>query len=128
MRLLVCGDRNWDDWEFIFDTLELFPASIELIIEGEAHGADVIARQWAISAMIPYDPYPAHWRHTEKCEPDCKRVIGKPAGPIRNQQMIDDGKPDAVIAFHDDIGNSRGTKDMVTRARKAGIPTAVFHH
>jgi hypothetical protein len=43
---------------------------------------------------------------------------GKAAGPIRNQRMIDEGKPDLVIAFP----GGRGTADMVSRAKKAGIP------
>ena len=35
---------------------------------------------------------------------------------MRNQQMIDEGKPDLVVAF---LGG-RGTTDMVKRARIAG--------
>lgn len=48
--------------------------------------------------------------------------IGLPAlraaGPIRDQEMLDKGKPDLVVAF---LGN-RGTADMVRRAREAGVP------
>jgi predicted Rossmann-fold nucleotide-binding protein len=36
---------------------------------------------------------------------------------MRNQQMIDDGKPDVVIAFP---GGS-GTADMIRRAEAAGV-------
>lgn len=32
---------------------------------------------------------------------------GKAAGPIRNQQMLTEGKPDVVFAFHDDIASSK---------------------
>jgi hypothetical protein len=42
---------------------------------------------------------------------------GRAAGPIRNQQMLDDGKPDLVLAF----AGGRGTDDMCRRAREAGI-------
>ena len=42
---------------------------------------------------------------------------GNAAGPIRNRHMMT-WKPDAVIAFP---GGS-GTADMVSIARKAGIP------
>jgi hypothetical protein len=41
--------------------------------------------------------------------------------PKRNQKMLDDGKPTFVLAFHDDIDESKGTKDMVTRATKAKV-------
>lgn len=43
---------------------------------------------------------------------------GKSAGPIRNQTMLDDGKPDLVLAFP----GGRGTADMVAKAEKHGIP------
>lgn len=36
--------------------------------------------------------------------------------------MLDEGKPDYVLAFHNDIFNSKGTKDMLNRAKKAGVP------
>jgi acyl-CoA synthetase (NDP forming) len=51
--------------------------------------------------------FPANWKKH-----------GKSAGPIRNQLMLDVGKPDLVIAFP---GGS-GTADMIRRARKAGVP------
>jgi len=34
-------------------------------------------------------------------------------------------QPDELIAFHIDIKNSKGTKDMVKQAEKLGIPTRV---
>jgi hypothetical protein len=34
--------------------------------------------------------------------------------------MLEDGQPDLVLAFHSSIEESKGTKDMVKRARAAG--------
>ena len=48
---------------------------------------------------------------------------GKAAGVLRNQQMLDDGHPDLVVYFHKDLENSKGTKDMVTRAVDNKIKT-----
>ena len=42
---------------------------------------------------------------------------GKGAGPIRNQRMLDAGQPDLVVAFE----GGRGTADMITRTKRAGI-------
>lgn len=39
-------------------------------------------------------------------------------GPLRNQRMLEEGKPDLVVAFP----GGGGTKDMVRRAAKAGVP------
>jgi hypothetical protein len=36
--------------------------------------------------------------------------------------MLDVETPNLVLAFHDDIVGSKGTRDMVNRAVKLGIP------
>ena len=54
--------------------------------------------------------------------------LARAAGPIRNQRMLVEGKPDLVIAFHDDLESSRGTKDMIKRSLKAGIRVWHYSH
>jgi hypothetical protein len=51
---------------------------------------------------------------------------GPSAGPKRNQQMLDEGKPGIVYVFHDDIESSKGSKDMKRRAEKAGIKVNIY--
>ena len=41
--------------------------------------------------------------------------------------MLDEGKPDLVIAFHNDLPKSKGTKDMVKRAQKADVPVLLYN-
>jgi hypothetical protein len=43
--------------------------------------------------------------------------LGRKAGPIRHQQMLDESQPALVVAFP----GGRGTADMVCRARGADI-------
>jgi hypothetical protein len=115
MKVLVCGDRNWDNWPSIWQTLRgLGPFTV--IVEGEARGADKMCKYVAEKLGYEVLPYPAEWD-----------TYGNAAGPIRNQQMLDEN-PDIglVLAFHDDLASSKGTKDMVKRARKAGIPVNVI--
>ena len=57
-------------------------------------------------------------------EADWKKY-GKLAGPKRNQQMLDEGMPDLVVAFHADIKNSKGTFDMVNRAEEKCLKVVV---
>lgn len=120
MRLLVCGDRDWDD-EWIVRTVVWGAAvsghddPVDVLIEGEARGADSLAREAAKAYdEINVDPYPADW--TE---------YGKAAGPIRNRQMLKEGRPDVVVAFHDDLVMSKGTRDMCEVAAANGIPVYV---
>ena len=112
-RVLICGDRNWTNIESIRNAVAQFKPT--LIIEGEAKGADTLGRMVAEELNIPTMRFPAEWGR-----------YGKSAGPIRNQQMLDEGKPTLVLAFHSDIEKSKGTKDMVARATKACIASIVF--
>ncbi|MDE1822352.1 MAG: DUF2493 domain-containing protein [Euryarchaeota archaeon] len=116
MRLLVCGSRDWADGEIILTELAALQG-VDVVIEGEAPGADTFARKAAEQMGIPVLPFPADWGSH-----------GRAAGPIRNQQMLDEGKPDLVLAFTDGLNTSRGTADMVARARKAGIETILVSH
>jgi hypothetical protein len=86
-----------------------------VVIEGEARGADTFARLCAGVLGIEVLRFPADW---EK--------YGRAAGPIRNSQMLKEGNPDVVVGFHHDIEKSKGTRDMLTRAKKAGKATFIF--
>lgn len=110
MRVLVCGGRNYDDVARLSAVLNKLhsEAGVDKIIEGGANGADRLARQWAYAQDVSCDTYEADWENQ-----------GAFAGPARNKRMLDEGKPDLVIAFP----GGRGTADMVKKARKAGVET-----
>lgn len=107
MRVLVCGGRDYTDKARVFAVLDKLNAEvgIDMIIEGGAKGADTWAAQWGGSRGI-VETYHADWENQ-----------GSFAGPARNKRMVDEGKPDLVIAFP----GGRGTADMVRKARRAGV-------
>lgn len=114
-RLLVCGGQNFTDRGLLNCVLDhVLPAKvhpIEMVIEGEAPGADTLAREWAEANGIQVEPYPADWTR-----------YGRDAGPIRNKQMLEQGRPTYAVAFYDrPRAESRGTADMVRRLERAGI-------
>lgn len=108
MRVLVCGGRDYADANTMKRVLGTFHTlnPIAVLIHGGAPGADTMAGIWALYNGITERVFLANWKD-----------LGKKAGPIRNQQMLDEGKPDLVIAFP---GGS-GTSDMIRRAEKAGV-------
>jgi len=110
-RILICGDRDYKDWMKVREYLDTLQKTA-IIIHGGANGADSIAGNLATYLKMKVMKFPAEW---EK--------YGKAAGPIRNQQMLDEGKPCLVVYFHKDLENSKGTKDMVTRAVDNKIKT-----
>lgn len=108
MRVLVFGGRDYTDVsniEYILDSYNRI-FTIDVIIEGNAPGVDRIAGYWARKNKIDNVKFPAKWDE-----------YGKAAGPIRNQQMIDEGNIDFAIAFP----GGKGTADMLNRIKKANI-------
>jgi hypothetical protein len=93
-----------------------FNPQVDIIIHGAARGADSIGALkarllgWSFDRILAF---PARWHEH-----------GRAAGPIRNRRMLEE-KPDIVLAFHPNLALSKGTKDMVGIARKAGIEVEV---
>ena len=113
MLVLVCGDRNWIDYERVYNRLKQLPLNTT-VIEGGCKGADLLGREAALKLGFDVIEFPANWvRH------------GKVAGPVRNAQMLD-LSPELVIAFHPNLKVSKGTADCVRQARKRQIPIEVI--
>jgi hypothetical protein len=109
MRVLVCGGRNYDDEARVFAALDAVHRKhgISLLIEGGASGADACGLIWAVRNRVATKTIEANWAQ-----------YGRSAGPKRNQRMLDEGRPEAVVAFP----GGQGTADMVRRAKKANVP------
>lgn len=116
-RILVCGGREYNDRERVRRVLDAVLEGIGsagkdvVIIHGNARGADLLADQYAREKSLRVLSFPADWN-----------TYGTRAGPIRNKQMLDEGKPDAVIAFPGGIG----TRNMVILAKRYGIPVKEY--
>ena len=109
MVVLVCGGRGYINKTRVYETLDIIHSGetpITLLIEGGAAGADLLGKQWAVERKVPVKTYKADWLR-----------LGNGAGFVRNQQMLDEGKPDLVVAF----SGGRGTADMVRRAYLAKV-------
>lgn len=104
IRAIVCGGRDYADRETLFKVLDGIRP--DLVIQGAAKGADAMALEWCHSRMVECWNMPADWKKH-----------GKAAGPIRNRRMIEEGRPDLVIAFPGGIG----TADMIRQAEEASI-------
>lgn len=124
MKVLICGDRNWTDKEAIRRVLSSYGPDT-VVIHGDngkvdsktgnvLKGADKIAGEVAKDLGFKVIAVAPKWDR-----------YGRAAGPMRNREMFE-LKPDIVIAFHRDITKSKGTKDMITAARKSGFTTKVW--
>ena len=87
--ILITGSRHWNDYDAIYSVLSGLNAPADsLFVHGGATGADrmgsAIAQKLGLKSICVDADWNAH---------------GKAAGPMRNQKMIDDYKPDVCIAF-----------------------------
>jgi hypothetical protein len=108
MKLIIAGSRditNYDALKAAFAWTELKLDGLE-IISGCARGVDSLAIEFAEEHNLILHKFPADWK-----------TNGKAAGFIRNQQMADFA--DSLLALWD--GSSRGTQDMINRAKKKGL-------
>lgn len=118
-RVLITGSREWQSQKLMLRALSKIRKRANgkhmVIIEGEARGADRMARGFAMrSENASYEPYVASWgsRSAGTFRPD--------AGFVRNQKMVDSGA-DVCVAFLMRDYENRGTRDCMERAKKAGI-------
>lgn len=109
MIVAFTGDRHWRNIELVGGVLDLLLDGTHVLV-GDARGLDTIAYNLAcVRDGLSVTRYYAPWE-----------LMGKAAGPYRNKLILED-KPDLVIAFHNDLEHSKGTKNMVAQAQKRGI-------
>jgi hypothetical protein len=112
MRVLVCGGRDFRDRDWLYAVLTKIHTAqgIDTIIHGGARGADTLAGMFAKDFGFNIQIYPADWKRH-----------GRSAGPIRNNTMLIEGKPNLVVAFP----GGHGTANMIKQAQVVGVRTMV---
>jgi len=99
---------------------------VEVLLTGDAAGIDGAARVWARElgrGRVALRVFTANWAR-----------LGKAAGPMRNEAMIAHarglGVPPRVLCLGvlNDLSprKNAGTRDTLTRAQRAQIPTRIF--
>lgn len=115
MRVLITGTR-FPSQRLIAKLLmyldQLDPDTDVLII-GRAPGVDSMAERAWLQRSGAVALFPARWDDH-----------GGRAGILRNQRMLDEGRPDRCAAFPGP--DSIGTRDMMERCRRAGVPVLLY--
>jgi len=116
MKTIIAGGRDFKDFQYLeacISEVLLYGWNISTVISGAAKGADNLGEAWALSFDIRVQKFPANW---EK--------YGKGAGPRRNEEMAKEAE--ALIAFWD--GESKGTRDIISRALKHNLYIKIFRY
>ena len=115
-RMIVAGGRNFNDKKLFTETMNkmLEKYNEPEIVSGHASGADSMAEEFALEHGLSLNVKAAEWKK-----------YGRAAGPIRNKEMLDyivEEQP-VLVAFWN--GSSKGTLDMINRAKKANVDVNV---
>jgi len=107
MNIAIVGGRDFSDYTLFKESLSayisIYSGIPDNIVSGGAKGADTLAAQFATEMDIPLLVF----------KPDYQKY-GRGATLVRNTQIIENA--DVVFAFWD--GQSKGTKDSITKAKK----------
>lgn len=103
MKTIIAGSRTVHSQRLIDQAMEESGFEVTEVVSGGARGADHLGEMWAVRHKIPIKRFPANWDR-----------YGRGAGMIRNTEMVK--YADALVAVWD--GSSRGTNDVIIKARK----------
>lgn len=114
--LIVAGTRTFDDYDLLKEKIDHALSNHKddeiIIVQGEAKGADALAKRYAEEKGYECVSFPALWdKH------------GKAAGFIRNRQMhayASQFEKRGCIIFWD--GESRGTAHNIGLSNEFGTP------
>ena len=118
IRIIVAGGRDFDNYGLLSSVLTEYIGSNEVvIISGTARGADRLGERFAADNGIEVRRFPANWNE-----------YGKSAGIIRNCEMGNYAAQATGVLFAFWDGKSRGTKHMITFAKKHGLEVHVVEY
>jgi hypothetical protein len=129
MRVIVTGCRDWmwpdlveKELEQLWGDLDCYEALI--VVHGDCPtGADRFAKEWVEKKVQQMRREGSKANPPEEEPHPYKRELGKRGGPVRNQEMAEDGGH-LCLAFHDGIGD--GTRNMMTEATLHRIRVVVI--
>lgn len=116
LSVIIAGSRSFNDYELLKTKCSEILQDIQkensiTVISGTANGADRLGERYAEEHDFQVKRYPADWKR-----------FSLSAGIIRNALMAKHAN--MLIAFWD--GKSRGTRNMIETARKAGLSVHVI--
>lgn len=114
-QVIIAGGRDFSDYDLLERKCDFYFSERRpsLIIVGGANGADDLGMKYAFCKCYDFKIMRADWN-----------TLGKAAGMVRNQQMLQEA--DALVAFWD--GRSSGTRNMIEIAQAKGIPVRIVYY
>lgn len=115
-KIIIAGGRDFNDYDLLKKEASRFLNTLDIdsgleIVSGGAKGVDAMGERFAQENDFAVKLFPADWSK-----------YGRSAGPKRNKQMAEYATH--LIAFWN--GESKGTKSMITLAKKNDLNVTVI--
>lgn len=109
VRVLICSGRFYADTHTLTHVLDLYARTqiIDVLIHGGHQTLGSAIETWARGIDVHVIRYPANWM-----------LHGKYAETKRNLFMLEDSRPDVLLAF----SGGEDTAECIRMAQRAGIP------
>lgn len=126
IAILITGDRNWTDRDLIFQALNQYKNETNhvVLLHGGCSSADLISDSIGKELKFDVEIFPALWNK-----------YGLSAGPKRNGEMVKKLNEYKslkykvlVLAVHDSLETSKGTKNCVKQALDFKLPIQYLKH
>jgi hypothetical protein len=117
MKVIIAGGREFNDYDLLKTKCDSILSEVNepiAIVSGKANGADSLGERYAKEKGYFVIPFP----------PDYKKYSPKVAPVMRNEEMAKIA--DCLIAFWN--GKSRGTNDMITRAKAHSLKIRIVKY
>ena len=129
MKTIIAGSRNLSGFKIVSEAVRLSGFQISEVVSGKAPGIDRDGEKWAQFYGIPIKPFPAKWNDLSNRDKVIRinaqgQKYDARAGSRRNKHMAK--YADALVAIWD--GKSKGTRDMISWAKKYLKPENIFIH
>lgn len=127
MKVIICGPRDFDDYESLKIAIEKSGFKISQVVSGVADGADKLGERWAEENGVKIKQFSPDWNNLTQegavvKENKWKKLYNVNAGFFRNSEMVE--YCDACIAINT---GSKGTGDTIKKIKKAGKPIFEFN-
>ncbi len=122
MKTIVCGPRDFFDYQIVCAAIKKSGFEITEVVSGKAKGVDTLGEQWARENSVPVKEFPAEWKNLKQEGAKVKKNAwggdyNSNAGFFRNGVMAKYGE--ALIAIKTGSG---GTGDMIKKMKAEGKP------
>lgn len=113
-KLGVVGSRDWDRRVRIFSFVSELDRNV-VVVSGGCRGVDEMVRGAVAFYKLKFEELPADWGR-----------LGESAGPVRNEALVRSGIG-VLVVFLSKYGKyGSGSKDVMERACKFGVPVFIF--